>query len=394
MKSSRTILNDEYTDRSKNIPSGTDKFIQPDIGKSEQSKKIPAKSEKILEKSKKIPAKELRVMCKQIGILLESGCEIIKILTLASDDSGKGLKEALEQVKDEIRSGRNITTAFKNTSAFSNFFVYMISAAEISGSLDSVMDSLSKYYDKEYKLKSKIITIMIYPIILVALSFLSMLFILIFIVPNFQILFESNDINPPFTARVLIFLSKFLRENTVLCAFTMVVLIGVVYFIFGRCKPMIKLIKRRIFDVPAIGYLEKLIVVTKFTSSLKILFASGVPIIEAINISSSVVDNWYVEECISTSVDWIKRGNSISTSLERSDIFPKMFISMIKAGEESGRLDESLEVVDKFYQNELDIKIGQAIKLIEPMVIVVLGVGIGFCIISVVTPILDVISNM
>ena len=172
------------------------------------------KSKSNLKKSnQKIKSKELKVLCKQMSILLKSGCEITRILNILYEQSNKKLKRAIEEVSINIQNGNNITESFEKTNLFSSFFVNMLQAGELSGNLDKIMNDLAKYYDSEERLKSKIISISIYPIILIIMSMVSGFFILVFIIPNFEMIFEANGINPPLLTKILIGTSVFIREK-------------------------------------------------------------------------------------------------------------------------------------------------------------------------------------
>ncbi|MCR1954859.1 type II secretion system F family protein [Clostridioides mangenotii] len=345
-------------------------------------------------KSTKIKSKELRIMCREIAILLDSGCEIIKLLNIVKEHSSSIAKKSLTHISEQIQRGKSLTQAFQSTGSFSNFFTNTISAGEISGCLDRVMNSLSVYYDNEYKLRSKLITIMIYPIILIILSSISIIFILLFIIPNFQIIFSSNAIEPPLLSKILINTSYFLRNNLIVLTLVFISMLILLYYLFIYNRWFQKNIDKIKLKLPVSKMLNKLIITTRFSRSLMILISSGVQIIEAIEISAHVVDNRYVYKDISSVNNHIKKGSSIGSALEQVKIFPELFISMVKAGEESGKLEESLETANKFYENELNIKIEQLIKLLEPSIIVVLGTIIGSSIIAMVTPMFEIISSV
>lgn len=342
----------------------------------------------------KISSKELRVLCKEIAILLESGTDIIRLLDLAKEKKKKNTHKSIMAVSKQIQKGMTLTRSFKSTDYFPSFFIHMLNAGEISGKLDSVMELLSKYYDKEYKLKSKILTIMIYPIVLLILSVFSILFILLFIIPNFQIVFISNGINPPFISRLMIELSIFLKENlfTINLVFILSSICLVYLFLysssFKKAKDKIKI------KAPIIKSLNKVIITTRFSRALFMMLNSGIHVVEALIISSNVVDNIYFQKYISDVSISIRNGKNIGNSIENIDFFPDLFVSMIKAGEVSGKLDESLESASNFYENELNTKIEQLLKLIEPLVIVILGVIIGSSIIAMVTPMFEIISSV
>lgn len=179
----------------------------------------------------RISDKEIRVICKEIGILLESGCEITKIFEIIESQSSKKVKNLLSIVSNHIQKGNSIAESFQITGIFSKFFISMIKAGETSGNLDIIMSDLSNYYDKEYKLKMKIITISIYPIILIILSILSMLFIFVFVIPNFQVVFTNNGIEPPLITRVLMGISTVVTNNLAYIIFSFILFsIGSIYF--------------------------------------------------------------------------------------------------------------------------------------------------------------------
>ena len=344
--------------------------------------------------NQKIKSKELKVLCKQMSILLKSGCEITRILNILQEESSKKLKKALEQVSMNIQNGNSITDSFEKTNLFSNFFINMLHAGERSGSIDSIMDDLATYYDSEEILKSKIISISIYPIILIIMSIISGFFILIFIIPNFEMIFLANGIEPPLLTKVLISLSKFIRDKYIYILFVSSIYTLLMYYL-SKHNSKIKYINDSLkIKIPFTKNIMILLITTRFCRALNILIESGIQIIDAIDISSKVIDNEIVYKKLSISREYISRGNSISYSISKSEIFSNTFISMIKIGEESGRLDDTLKVTNDFYSEELNIKIDKAMKLAEPMITVIIGLVIGLFIIAMVMPMFDVINSI
>ena len=344
--------------------------------------------------NQKIKSKELKVLCKQMSILLKSGCEITRILNILQEESSKKLKKALEQVSMNIQNGNSITDSFEKTNLFSNFFINMLHAGERSGSIDSIMDDLATYYDSEEILKSKIISISIYPIILIIMSIISGFFILIFIIPNFEMIFLANGIEPPLLTKVLISLSKFIRDKYIYILFVSSIYTLLMYYL-SKHNSKIKYINDSLkIKIPFTKNIMILLITTRFCRALNILIESGIQIIDAIDISSKVIDNEIVYKKLSISREYISRGNSISYSISKSEIFSNTFISMIKIGEESGRLDDTLKVTNDFYSEELNIKIDKAMKLAEPMITVIIGVVIGLFIIAMVMPMFDAINSI
>ena len=344
--------------------------------------------------NQKIKSKELKVLCKQMSILLKSGCEITRILNILQEESSKKLKKALEQVSMNIQNGNSITDSFEKTNLFSNFFINMLHAGERSGSIDSIMDDLATYYDSEEILKSKIISISIYPIILIIMSIISGFFILIFIIPNFEMIFLANGIEPPLLTKVLISLSKFIRDKYIYILFVSSIYILLMYYL-SKHNSNIKYINDSLkIKIPFTKNIMILLITTRFCRALNILIESGIQIIDAIDISSKVIDNEIVYKKLSISREYISRGNSISYSISKSEIFSNTFISMIKIGEESGRLDDTLKVTTDFYSEELSIKIDKIMKLAEPVITVIIGLVIGLFIIAMIMPMFDAINSI
>ena len=344
--------------------------------------------------NQKIKSKELKVLCKQMSILLKSGCEITRILNILQEESSKKLKKALEQVSINIQNGNSITDSFEKTNLFSNFFINMLHAGERSGSIDSIMDDLATYYDSEEILKSKIVSISIYPIILIIMSIISGFFILIFIIPNFEMTFLANGIEPPLLTKVLISLSRFIRDKYIYIFFISLIFTLLIYYL-NKHNSKVKYINDSLkIKIPFTKNIMILLITTRFCRALNILIESGIQIIDAIDISSKVIDNEIVYKKLSISREYISRGNSISYSISKSEIFSNTFISMTKIGEESGRLDDTLKVTNDFYSEELNIKIDKAMKLAEPMITVIIGLVIGLFIIAMVMPMFDAINSI
>lgn len=351
---------------------------------------VSIKQAKFKNLNKKLKDREIKILCKEMSILLESGCEITKIFNILKSQSNKKIKTIFNKVTNHIQKGNSITESFQETNSFSNFFISMIKAGEISGNLDKVMNDLSDYYDKEHKLKSKIMLILIYPVILIILSIASMLFILFFIVPNFEIIFQNNGINPPILTKILINISRFIRGNHIL----ILIVFAISLFMINSYIKSSKFKNSVTFKIPIIKDISRLVITSKFCRSFSILIEGGIQIIDAINISSQVIDNEFIYERLAISREYIQRGDSISNSLSKPNIFPQLFISMINIGEESGRLDNSLKAINEFYENDLETKIQQFVKIIEPVITVIIGIVVGIFIISMVLPMFDAITSI
>lgn len=347
--------------------------------------KVNLKKERVT----KLKDKELKLICKKISILLESGCEITKILEILKSQSNKNIKNIFSNISNNINKGNTISDSFHKTNSFSNFFISMLEAGEVSGNLDKIMNDLYIYYDKEHKLKSKLITISIYPILLIVISLLCMTSMIFFIMPNFQKIFEYNGINSPLMTTIIMNISKFIRENYLFLNISFFTFIALLIYTFKNNEKLKLNISKLKFETPIIKNINTLIITTRFSRVFGILMQSGVQVIDSVTISSKVIDDNYIFNKLSISNQYIKQGNRLSESLDKPQVFPELFISMINIGEESGKLDDALNTITTFYENDLDNRINQIIKSIEPIITVILGLFIGAFSLSMVLPMFD-----
>lgn len=345
-------------------------------------------------KEEKISYKDLRILCNEIGILMESGCEITKLFELIKLNSNKKITKTIEDISRNIQNGNSISKSFERTNKFSKFFTSMIKAGEVSGNLDSVMIRLSQYYEKEYKLKIKITEMLIYPIFLIITSILVSTFMFMVIIPKFQTMFFNNGMEPPLVTKILICISMFIRKYYVLILMINVIILMIIAYKMktsDKFKRVIDVIKLK---MPFVKSITKLEIAAKFSRSFFILNKSGVEIIQAIEISSQVIDNHVLNQDIIKCKESIKSGNAIGESLALVTVFPELFLNMIKIGEQSGKLDNSLEVMNRFYDQELESKIEHNLKVIEPSIIVIIGIFIGGLVMSMLMPMFDAISSI
>ena len=355
-------------------------------------KVVDIKERKHFFKGRKLKNKDVKVFSKEMSILLKSGCEISKILRILIEESNDKVRVVLKEILRNIEKGNSIKSSFENTKAFSNFYISMIEAGELSGNLDDVMDKLATYYDKENKLKNKITSILIYPAILIITMIISFVFILIFLIPNFEDIYADNNIETPGLTKILICLSHLLRDYLPLIIMGNLVLIGGLIYLKKNSNKFNEMINKLIFKLPVVNTYIKLIISNKFIKALAILISSGVQIVDSIEISAKVMSNDYIYEKICKSNEFIKKGNSIGDSLKTVEELPSLLLSMISIGEESGRLDTVLDTVTDYYENELDSKLEIGIKYFENFITLLIGILVGVVVISMMIPMFDAVS--
>lgn len=343
-------------------------------------------------KGKKLKNKDLKVLSKEMSILLKSGCEVSRILIILINESNNKVRVVLKEILSNVEKGNSIKDSFEKTNAFSKFYISMIQAGEMSGNLDDIMDKLSAYYEKENKLKNKIISILIYPTILIISMIISSLFILIFLIPNFEEIYSDNNMKTPALTKLLIFLSHLVRDDLYLIIIVNVVLVGILIYLNKNNQKFNEMINKTIFKLPIIKTYVKLIISNKFIKALSILVASGVQIVDSIEVSAKVMSNEYIYEKICKANELIKRGNSIGDSLKTVEELPSLLLSMIVIGEESGRLDAVLNTVTDYYENELDSRLEIGTKYFENFITLFIGIVVGIIVISMMVPMFDAVS--
>lgn len=343
---------------------------------------------------RKLRDKELKIFSKEMSILLQSGCDISNILRILMEQSNEKMKAIIKIISKSIEQGNSITEAFENTKAFSKFYISMIKAGEISGNLDKVMERLAIYYDKESKLKNKIMGILIYPAMLLICLTFSFLFILLFLVPTFEDIYADGSMSTPLLTKILILLSHLVRDYFIIIILINLGLIIGISYLKKNSKKFDEVLNNILFKTPVIKTYLKLIITSKFSKSLSILIWSGVQIVDSIDISAKVISNQFIYEKICKANEGIKRGNRIGESLRIIDEFPKLFISMIVIGEESGRLDEILTTITNYYDNELDSRLEIGTKYFENIITLIIGLVVALAMISMVLPMIDAVASI
>jgi len=355
-------------------------------------KVVDIKERKSFFKGRKLKNKDLKVFSKEMSILLKSGCEISKILRILIEESNDKVRIVLKKILGDIERGNSIKESFENTKVFSSFYISMITAGEMSGNLDDVMDKLAIYYDKENKLRNKIISILIYPTILIITMIISFIFILLFLIPNFEDIYADNNMKTPGLTKILIFLSHLFRDDFLLIIIGNLVLIGGLIYLKKNNDKFNEMINKLIFKIPIIKTYMKLIISNKFIKALSILISSGVQIVDSIETSAKAMSNDYIYLKICKANEFIKKGNSIGDSLKTVEELPSLLLSMITIGEESGKLDTVLNTVTEYYENELDSKLEIGTKYFENFITLFIGVVVGIIVISMMVPMFDAVS--
>lgn len=354
----------------------------------------PLKVEELYEGTKidfssmvKVKTKDIAVFCRQFYTMLDAGLSINSALhILAEQITNKKLRSALGKVEEEVRKGATLSEAMKeHTQVFPELLVSMVETGEVSGNLDSIMLRMSNHYEKENRINNKIKNAMIYPIVLAIVAIAVVTIILVFVMPIFVEMFTSSGVQLPTSTKILLGLSNGLRNNFILIIILLIAIIFLIRYYFKTDNGELFINKFKL-SFPIIKGLNQKIVVSRFTRTLATMLASGIPLVQGLQVVSAVVGNKIVQQALEKAREKVMMGEGLADPIKETKLFPPMLSSMIKIGEESGALDDILNKTADFYDEELDAAITAFTAVLEPIMIVFMAIIVGFLIISIVQP--------
>lgn len=336
----------------------------------------------------KIKEKDIIVFCRQFSTMIDAGLPIIQCLDiLQSQQENITLKKMLKTIKESVESGVTLADSLKKyPKYFDNLFVNMIAAGEAGGILDVILKRLSGYMEKAAKLKSKVKGAMVYPAITVFVAVLVVAVILVFVIPVFQEMFSDMGSELPGPTLMVIAMSEFTKSKIHW------MIVGLILFAiafkkyYGTDKGRLT-VDSLMLRMPVVGILIRKVAVAKFTRTMGTMLSSGVAILEALDIVAKTAGNRVVENAIYSVRSGISEGRTMADPLQGSGVFPAMVCQMIAVGESTGALDAMLEKIADFYDEEVDQAVENLTAMIEPMMIVFLGVIVGGLIVSMYLPI-------
>lgn len=343
----------------------------------------------------RVPAKDVVIMSRQIAALFEAQVSAIKAFTLLSENSkNKTLSFALSSIAQDIQGGITISGAMeKHQNVFSTFYINMVRAGEESGKLTDAFRYLADYLERQYELTSKTKNALIYPAFVITTFIVVMILMLTMIIPRLSgFLIETGQQLPIYT-RAVIGLSDFFVNYGVFLL-VIVIVLGLYFARMSRTPNGKKRIDGWKISFPAIGNLYKKVYLSRIADNLDTMLSSSIPVLRALEITGEVVDNELYKEVMVQAVNDVKAGISISSSFEKHEIIPPIMVQMVRVGEETGSLGSILKTLATFYKREVDGAVDTLIGLIEPIMIVGLGVGVGFLLTSILLPIYNIASSL
>ena len=344
---------------------------------------------------KKVKVNDISIFCKQMHTMLNAGMPLLTSLdVLGAQTENVTLAKTVKQMATQVQKGDILSVSMKqHPKVFPSLLISMVEAGELTGNLDNVLLKMSEHYTKENRINSKVKSAMMYPTILSVLVVVVVVFMLTFVLPTFITMFDSAGAELPLPTRIVMGLSSSIQKYWYLFLGAIITLV----YTFRRIGKSVE--GKRVFDriklkMPILKTSISKIATSRFTRTLSTLLASGIPIIQALETSAQVTGNQVVIDGIEVVTEDIKKGIVLSSLLKKVGVFPPMMISMVSIGEESGALEEMLSKTADYYDEELDAAIAKMISFIEPMMIVVMALIVGFIVISMLLPMFDMYSTI
>jgi len=340
-----------------------------------------------------IKTRDVVIFTRQFSTMINSGLPLVQALTILADQTeNKALSEVTRKVVFDVESGNTVADALsKHPRAFTNLYVNMVAAGEAGGILDTILLRLATFLEKNDALVRKVKGAMIYPAVIMSVAAIAVVTLLIFVIPVFAGMFASAGQALPMPTRIVIAASGFLKHYWWMIGAIIITggYTGKKYYATPSGKLVID---RAMLHFPVLGDVLRKSAVSRFTRTLGTLISSGVSILEGLEITAKTAGNRVIQDAIMQSRSSIAGGDTIAQPLQKSKVFPPMVISMIAVGEQTGGLDEMLAKIADFYDEEVDSAVGNLLSLLEPIMIVFLGVVVGGMVVAMYLPIFDMVN--
>ena len=349
----------------------------------------------LLEKS--VTKYDVAIFCRQFATLVGAGVALVSALDILIEQTeSKKLVAVLSNVAQNVHKGISLSEAMKlHPKVFQSLMIHMIAAGETGGILETVLNQLANQYEKDYRLNSRLRSALVYPAVVLGVTVLAVAIILTFVMPIFTSLFAALNTPLPWPTKLVIDMSNFIKSGMGLSGIVLFVVAIILGYRHACKNPKFCLWRDGMYlKLPVFGQLYKKIIITRFATTFAGLSRSGVPILTALTVVSKATGNLQAEEVFLEARSNIQKGRGLAEPLKKSKLFPVMMVNMISIGEETGSLDYMLDKVAEFYGNEVDDMMGRLQALLEPFLIVVMGVVVGFMAVAMLMPMFDIITKV
>lgn len=361
-----------------------------------QEMSAPSPSLDFLKRMSRVKQKELVVFSRQFATMIDAGLSVLKCLDILQRQTRDPvLREALAAVRHDVNGGASLTEALaKHPRVFSKLYVNMVRSAEAGGILDQVLDRLSTFLEKDLEMRQKVRSAMMYPSVVFVFAAIVMGVMIWWVLPQFKTIFRDMGISHlPTSTKAMLSFATVTKEYWYL---VLLLILGLAagFHLFGRTSTGALHLDRLKLRLPVFGDIILKVAVSRFSRTFGTLISSGVPVLRALEITADTAGNLAVSQAVNAARTSVKEGEKISEPLEESNIFPLMVTQMIAVGEETGRLDQMLIKVSEFYDAEVDATLKGLASMIEPLMIVSLGLMVGFIAVSVISPIYTLVGSV
>ena len=344
-----------------------------------------------------IKEEELTVFTRQLATLLEAGLPLLRSLeVITRQEPNKRFKLVLEKLSETVKSGSSFSDGLsQHPKVFDRLYVNMVKAGEAGGVLELVLARLSGFKEKALKTKKKVQSAMVYPFVVVSVAVAIVVMLMVVVVPKFQTIFDDmlDGAALPAPTQLVINISNFLQEQIIIS----LIIVGSVFFafkIFLKSRVGSKIFNWCAINMPKVGELVRKVNIARITRTFGTLLSSGVPILQAINITKDITSNYYYASALNKIHDKVRDGESLSKPMELESVFPNMVTSMVDVGEETGELDKMLNRIADNYDEDIDNAVAGITSIIEPIMIVFLALAVGFIVIALFLPIVEIIKQL
>lgn len=343
--------------------------------------------------AEKVKLKDLAVMSRQMATMVVAGLSLLRTLSILADQTEcKPLAKVLAQVRNDVEVGGSLSSAMaKHRDTFPPLMINIVRAGEVGGFLEKSLLSVAENYEAEVKLRGKIKSAMSYPVVVFCIAILAVAVMLIFIVPVFKNMFEGLGGELPLPTQMLVWLSAVMKWLA-----PVLVVAGIAFSVWWRKHKNDVAVRQKLdplkLRLPVFGNLIRKIALARFARNFGTMIASGVPLLQALEIVGQVAGNFVIEEAVKDVQDSVRRGESLAGPLARHPVFPSMVTQMMAVGEDSGALETMLEKIGEFYDQEVEATTEQLTSLIEPIMILFIGVIVGGMIVALYLPIFNVFN--
>ncbi len=337
----------------------------------------------------KVPEKDVVVFTRQFATMINSGLPIIQCLEIqSSQQENKEFKKVLTTLKADVEKGETLADGLrKHPTVFDSLYCNMVDAGETGGALDVILGRLAFFMEKNMKLKKKVKGALVYPASVLCVAVIVIAIMMIFVIPSFQKMFSGFGAELPLLTQIIVNISAFLRNNIIFILAALFAAVFALKKIYAKNDKAHHFFDNMFLKMPVFGLLLRKVAVAKFTRTLGTMVSSGVPILTSLDIVARTAGNVVIEKAILATRESISQGKTIAEPLMDSGIFPPMVVQMIAVGETTGALDQMLNKIADFYDDEVDVAVSAITSLIEPLLMVFLGGILGTMIVAMYLPI-------